>query len=156
LPADSFVYLGRLPQPPTARRHLLASVIVERRTLVALESLQRLPDTLSELYEVLGDRSLVVVASGQRPEDIWRVTLAQALEHLPIQPATDPCVLVIGGSPKKAALWDEDHLRAEIQARLDQGLGAKETSRELVVESGWPRREIYRLAVEAGRFHDDG
>jgi 16S rRNA (cytidine1402-2'-O)-methyltransferase len=155
LPADSFVYLGRLPQSVAARRQLLASVVTERRSLVALEAQQHLPGLLSELHEVLGDRPLAVVASSQHHDDTWRGTIAQASEHLSLLPGTDPCVLVVGGFREKAAPWDEDRLQAEIRSWLDQGLGAKETSRALAIESGWPRREIYRLAVESGSFHGD-
>ena len=59
-----------------------------------------------------------------------------------------PCVLVVGGSQAGTVRWQEDQLEAEIQARLKQGLGTKGLSRQLALESGWPRREIYRLAVE--------
>jgi hypothetical protein len=48
--------------------------------------------------------------------------------------------------------WDEERLRGEVQAQLDKGLGAKEVSQQLAAESGWPRRDVYRLAVEASRF----
>jgi 16S rRNA (cytidine1402-2'-O)-methyltransferase len=153
LPADSFLYLGSLPQEPNARRRLLATVATERRTLVALGSPGNQLGLLSELHAALGDRPLAVVASGQQIEDTWRGTIAGALAHLSHLPVGDPCALVIGGSWEKAALWGEDHLRAEIHSCLDQGLGAKETSRRLAAESRWPRREIYRLAVEIGRLH---
>jgi len=155
LPAGSFVYLGQLPRQPAARRDLLASIAAERRTLVVLESPEHFPGLLSELHETLGDRLLAVTSSDQHPAGTWRGTIAGASDCLSDQPAEAPLVLVIGGARDNVELWDEEHLRAELQICRDQGLGAKETSRQLAAESGWPRREIYRLSVEAGRFHDD-
>ncbi len=60
-------------------------------------------------------------------------------------------VLVIGGAREPTIYWDEARLRAEIGACLAQGLGVRETSRHLASESGWPRREVYRLAVDMTR-----
>lgn len=156
LPADGFVFLDQLPSEPAARHELLASVADERRSLVALESPSRLSDTVSCLEEALGDRPLTVVAtSDQGPGDIWRGTVGGAAIKLPEGRFGCLCALVIGGAQEGVICWDEDRLRAEIQACLDQGLGAKETSQQLAGESGWPRRQIYHLAVEAIRFRTD-
>jgi 16S rRNA C1402 (ribose-2'-O) methylase RsmI len=80
----------------------------------------------------------------------WRGTLGQACEPGGTQPLSEPCVLVVGGAREQVTRWGGGRLRTEVQARLDQGLSAKEIGRELAAESGWPRREIYRLAVEMG------
>jgi 16S rRNA (cytidine1402-2'-O)-methyltransferase len=155
LPADSFVYVGTLPEEPGARRDLLTLVAAERRTLVALESPAGLQSTLAELHEICGDRSLVVmpISSGEGSVT-WRGTTGdtagQELAQLLQDPSVlqGPCTLVVGGSRPEAVRWDEDQLQAEIQTHLRQGLGTKELSRQLALKSGWPRREVYRLAVE--------
>jgi 16S rRNA (cytidine1402-2'-O)-methyltransferase len=71
-----------------------------------------------------------------------------------------PLVLIVGGAREPASSpsstrgrWDESRLRTEIWACREQGLGAREIVRLLTGESGWPRREIYRLAVEE---HSEG
>jgi 16S rRNA (cytidine1402-2'-O)-methyltransferase len=155
LPADSFVYLGSLPKERGARRDLLASVAAERRTLLALAWPSSLPSTLAELHEICGDRPLVLLCTSDEAGPVtWRGTTGDAagLELAPppqdLSVLPGPCALVIGGSQAEAVRWQEDQLEAEIQARLKQGLGTKKLSRELASESGWPRREIYRLAVE--------
>jgi 16S rRNA (cytidine1402-2'-O)-methyltransferase len=153
LPADSFVHLGELPQQPAARRHMLASIAGEQRTLVIQSSARHLPDRLSELDSALGDRPLVIAAESERGIGAtWRGTLGEASEQPPEPLGQDRCTLVIGGAHEQALHWDEEQLRSEIQACLDQGLGVKETSQKLAPESGWPRREIYRLAVKLGQF----
>ncbi len=156
LPADSFVYLGALDQEPAVRPDLLSPMSTERRTLVARLSLDRLPEILTDLHDTLGDRPLVIfTAQDHRSGRRWQGTVSGAQEHLPETWDSGPCVLVIGGARGQAIRWSEDRLRAEILTRLNQGLGAKKISQQLV-ESGWPRREIYNLAVEIAQHGPDG
>ena len=81
---------------------------------------------------------------------VWRGTVSEATALPdPTAPSwTGRCVLVIGGAGKWVERWDEDVVRAEVQVLLQQGLGVKEVSRRLAAESGWARREVYRLALE--------
>jgi 16S rRNA (cytidine1402-2'-O)-methyltransferase len=152
LPADSFVYLGELPQQPEARHTLLSSVRHERRTLLLLETRGHLPDQLTGLLDVVGNRKLLLAtASEQGTEVLWRGTIRGALEQPPPGPFEGPRVLVVGGARGQAVRWDEERLQGEVRARLDCGLGAKEVSQQLAGESGWPRRDVYRLAVEASQ-----
>lgn len=151
LPTDSFVYLGQLPGEPEARCALLASVAQQRRTLVALELPQRLPDALLDLHHVLGDRPLAVFAPALGIRDLWRGSVVNALEAGAVHEHADSCTLVIGGARETAEPWDERRLRTEIQSKLRQGDPAREISRQLARESGWPRREIYRQAVDLSK-----
>jgi 16S rRNA (cytidine1402-2'-O)-methyltransferase len=158
LPSDSFVYLGELPRRSSDRGALLAAVAGQRRTLVALAAGPHLAELLAGLHAALDERRLVVVASKGPASSgpagvIWRGALGDAPGafsqgscggHL----IPDRCVLVIGGAQQQAARWDEDRLRAEIQALTARGLGAKEIGRRLGPDTGWSRRDIYRLAVE--------
>ena len=153
LPADSFVYLGELPPQPAERRGLLSRIAGERRTLLALESRHRLSEHLTDVFGALGDRPLALVAVSDRGlNEMWRGTLQQALEPAAKLPQKGRCVLVIGGAREAAVYWDGERLRAGIRTYLTRGLGVKETSRQLAAESGWPRRDVYDLAVEIDRF----
>ena len=151
LPADSFVYLGQLPGRSEARRALLASVAQQRRTLIALELPERLPDALLDLHQVLGDRPLVVAVPAFGTGDLWRGTVGNALGEVTVHEGMESCTLVIGGARQVVDPWDERQLRTELQSGLRRGVPAKELSRQLARESGWPRREIYRLAVNLSK-----
>ena len=155
LPAQTFVYLDRLPRQPAARRELLASVASERRTLVILVPPDRLEETLNELHQAWGDRSLVVAVQEGGANIVWRGRLGRAVEGLPDLAPRRSLALIVGGAPAELARWEEARLRAEVRRRLALGLGAKETSRQLAAEAGWPRREVYRLAVELNRLPED-
>jgi 16S rRNA (cytidine1402-2'-O)-methyltransferase len=152
LPADSFVYLGPLPQEQAARRELLARIRTELRSVVAFSPPALLPAALVDLFQMLGDRALAVVASSVRgAELVWRGRLVLAMAELGKDAAPGTCALVLGGAPDEAARWAEDRLCSEIRSRLVAGLGVKEISQQLAENSGWSRREIYSLSVELAR-----
>jgi 16S rRNA (cytidine1402-2'-O)-methyltransferase len=99
------------------------------------------------MHDILGDRPMAVTLSNQSPVTVWRGSIAEARDSLSGKPAGAELILVIGGARGTPEPWDEERLQAELLACLDQGLGAKEASRQLAAESGWPRRDIYRMAV---------
>ena len=149
LPSDSFVFLG----PFAALDLPLSTLAGERRTLVGLETTERLAGTLAGLLAALGDRRAALVAvPAFWPHSIWRGTLQVAVQEgaaalVPVQPATGGWVLVLGGAQEASAAWDEVRVLSEIRARLADGQGAREIAQRLAAESGWPRRELYRLAI---------
>jgi 16S rRNA (cytidine1402-2'-O)-methyltransferase len=148
LPADSFVYLGQLPEHHADCRVLLSSLVSEPRTLLVAGSPDRLAANLADLT-MLGDRRCVLVtASETGMEVVWRGALGQSLQQVGGDPMPGPCMLVIGGASEQAIRWGKERLLAEVRALLTQGLLAKEIGRRLATESGWPRREIYRLTLE--------
>jgi 16S rRNA (cytidine1402-2'-O)-methyltransferase len=147
LPTDNFLYLGFLPRRRAARRQLLTEMAGERRTLVAFEAPHRLLSSLADLVELLGGERRLAVAREltKLHEEVWRGTTAQALayfqEHLPRGEIT----LVVAGAAARE-VWDEERVRAALGELLAAGLGRKEAARRVAQESGWPAREIYRLA----------
>ena len=155
LPAHSFVWIGELPQ----RLHgqsLLAGLGHEPRTIIALASAMDLVEVSAELHSSLGSRPLVVVMPSDRgAEVVWRGALDELSESSLVGAGSGRCVLIIGGSQETAQRWDENRLRAHVEALRAQGLGAREISQQLAERSGWPRRGIYRMAVDAGRTDID-
>jgi 16S rRNA (cytidine1402-2'-O)-methyltransferase len=173
LPAHSFVHLGHLSRRQPDRKELLTSIAAERRTLVVTTSLQDLPAILQDLYSALGQRPVGVVSTPEGRTDVaWRGMLgeypggtqtptvsagepspaggnsAESAESLPDRRNSNLVVLVIGGGQEQASRWAEERLRAEVQALRQQGLSASQIGRQLAAQSGWPRRDVYQLAVK--------
>ncbi|MEJ2211789.1 MAG: SAM-dependent methyltransferase [Anaerolineae bacterium] len=147
LPADTFLYLGQVPSEAAARRRRLAAAANRPYTLVALAG-PPLDEILADLHQVLGDRPLAVVpASGLDSRNIWRGSLAAAVEREEPGSGEEVYALVIGGAPAEPERWDEARLVDEIEARLARGRRAKEISRQLSDLSGWSRREVYDLVI---------
>jgi 16S rRNA (cytidine1402-2'-O)-methyltransferase len=60
LPTDSFLFKGFLPHKMKKRRGLLKELEDVRETLIFYESPYRISETLRDIYEVLGDREIVL------------------------------------------------------------------------------------------------
>ena len=148
LPTDSFVFLGFLPRKAAERRLALQEVAVERRTLVLYEAPHRLADCLADIQAVLGDRPVAVARELTKlHEEVYRGTVAGARQHFAGE-VRGEVTLVLGGATAGPAAWDEEHVRRALVEALDGGADRKETIRLVAQASGWPRREVYRLAVQ--------
>jgi 16S rRNA (cytidine1402-2'-O)-methyltransferase len=152
LPTDAFLYLGFLPRTEAERRRLLASVAREHRTLVAYEAPHRLLEALSTIEAVLGDRPAAVARElTKRHEEIFRGPVSQARQHFASKDILGEITLIIGGAPAEAAArWDSGRVRAEVAEMVAGGVKRKEAARMVADLSGWPQRDVYRLAVDAG------
>jgi len=149
LPTDSFVYLGFLPRRREERRRLLESVARERRTLVAFEAPHRLLATLADLKEVLGDRRIAIARELTKVhEEVWRGTTDEALARFEEAPPRGEFTLVIEGA--KEARWDEERVRQALRRMLREGVGTREGVKAVAELAGWPKREVYELALEEG------
>jgi 16S rRNA (cytidine1402-2'-O)-methyltransferase len=150
LPTDSFVYLGFLPRKQGKRRRLLISLVGEKRTLVAFEAPHRLQKSLADLADVLGDRQIAVARELTKiHEEVWRSSLSQALEHFERNPPRGEFTLVIAGAEDEAqAAWDEEQVRSALAELLSQGLDKKEAIKRVAKAAHWPRRQVYKAALD--------
>jgi 16S rRNA (cytidine1402-2'-O)-methyltransferase len=148
LPSDAYVSLGFLPECTFERRRLLASLVAERRTLVAFDTSNRLLDAVHDIVETLGDRPLALSSfwPGSH-EDIWRGTANEATVHLETDLLRGSWALVIGGAEGRKVRWSEDRVRSELVCLLAKGVRLKEATRQVAEASGWQPREVYRLAT---------
>jgi 16S rRNA (cytidine1402-2'-O)-methyltransferase len=150
LPADSFVYLGFLPRKDRALRDFLLTIAAEPRTLVAYESPNRLTDTLAVLLDTLGDRRICVARElSKKFEEFRRGTVSEVLTHFTEQlPRGEITLVIAGAQPPTPDIWDEAHVRAALNARLEAGESLSSAARAVATESGWERRKVYALGVD--------
>ena len=144
LPTDSFVFVGFLSRKAGDRQRALEELKSERRTLIFYEAPHRVRDTLEDMLAVFGDRALCVARELTKiHEEIWRGSLADALQHFGGE-ALGEFVLVVAGAPE-ADRWDEDRVRAALQAEIAHGTSASEAARRVAGISGWNKRAVYAL-----------
>lgn len=158
LPSDSFVYLGFLPRKANERRQLLASVAAEPRTLVVFEAPHRLLESLADIQAVLGDRPVAVARELTKlHEEIVRAPASQARRHFEQKEVLGEITLVVGGAPAAPVAWDAEHVRAELARRVSGGAQKKVAARQVAQLSGWPQRDVYRMATEPplSQEHDE-
>ncbi len=149
LPTDAFLYLGYLPRKSPERRALLDHVAEAPYTLIFLEAPHRLLELLVDLSAVFGDREVAVARElTKMHEQIWRGYLSAALDYFTETRPRGEITLVVAGHPEeKVSRWSEEHLLAALLAGSTAGKSPTQLAAELAGESGWMRREIYRMAI---------
>jgi 16S rRNA (cytidine1402-2'-O)-methyltransferase len=152
LPTDSFLYLGYLPRKTSERKTLFASLEKLPHTLIFLESPHRVLESLTDMQAFLGDRPVAAARELTKIyEQVVRGTFSQVKAHFLENEPRGEFVLVVGGMPASdgPGVWPEAELIDAIQKSLQAGLPAKEIAAELSKKSGWPRRTIYKMVLEA-------
>lgn len=102
LPADRFVFEGFLP-PKKGRATRLAELAEETRTVVIYESPKRLPRTLRQLAEALGQEREAAVAReiSKLHETVYRDTLGNLSSYFADVSPKGEIVIVVAGKPKR-------------------------------------------------------
>jgi 16S rRNA (cytidine1402-2'-O)-methyltransferase len=147
LPTDSFLYLGYLPRKSSERKKFLERVADLPYTLIFLETPHRLLDSLEDLQAILGDRPLAVAREMTKlHEEIWRGMLSQAQVHFK-EPRGEFVLVVSGQQSDFSKEWPKEKLLAKIKKEIESGKSSKDISSELAEQSGWKKRDIYRLVT---------
>jgi len=142
-----FIFEGFLPRKGGDRSERLAALAGEPRTMVLYEAPHRLAATLEDLVERCGAlRQVAVIRELTKlHEEVWRGTLAGALERARAAPPRGEHVLVVAGAP--VSVPGEAEVEAALEARLSSGQTAKEAVAEVAAELKVPKRRVYDAAL---------
>ncbi|MDP2728082.1 MAG: 16S rRNA (cytidine(1402)-2'-O)-methyltransferase [Dehalococcoidia bacterium] len=145
LPSDRFLFLGFLPRRAAERRRLLASVARQPYTLVFFEAPHRLLASLSDMSQLLGERRIAVARELTKLyEEVYRGTIREAIQHF-AQPRGE-FTLVVEGCRELPTSMGEEEVQEALRRALAGGLSRKEAAARVAQETGWSKREVYRLA----------
>ncbi len=149
LPTDAFLFLGYLPRKSSERGELMDQVADLPYTLIFLESPHRLLSGLAGLETSLGDRQIAVARELTKVhEEIWRGTLSAARVYFANNEPRGEFTLVVAGKKKyQKQKWNEDKVVIAIKIGLKLGESSSALAKRVAEESGWERREIYKLAT---------
>jgi 16S rRNA (cytidine1402-2'-O)-methyltransferase len=150
LPAGRFVFEGFLPRKGSGRAERLRAVAAERRTVVLYEAPHRVARTLSDLVQACGGDRRVVLAREltKLHEELWRGSLAAAVDQVAAIEPRGEYVLVLDGAPVPAESTDADIVAALDRARA-VGATTRDAVAEVAAELGVPKRRVYDLATAA-------
>jgi 16S rRNA (cytidine1402-2'-O)-methyltransferase len=150
LPTDSFLYLGYLPHRTSERHRRLEEVESQPYTLVFLESPYRIVESLEDIFSILGDRKVCVAREMTKMfEEYWRGNVSGAVAFFKSQPPRGEFTLVVQGKPADENVkWTEEQLQRAIALELQNEKSAKEISVQLAKQSGWNKKEIYRVIIQ--------
>lgn len=151
LPSGRFVFEGFLPRKGAGRHERLAEIAVEPRTILLYEAPHRLERTLIELAEVCGPGRRVVFAREltKLHEELWRGTLAEAIERCAtVEPRGEYVLVLDGASP--AAEADDASLLAALDDARANGWSTRDAVADVAERFGVAKRRVYDLATGVG------
>jgi len=152
LPTDRIVFEGFLPAKKSERRRRLESLRDESRTIVFYEAPHRLRNCLEDLLQILGDREIVLAREMSKIyEEFLRGRLSDVKNEAEGRKVLGEVAIVVRGSePGREEKRDQKELLyAEIERLKREGMRVKEIAALLGEKFSYPKREIYRLALEA-------
>ena len=147
LPADRFSFFGFLPHRSGERRRLLETLRDRPETLIFFDSPRRVPGSLKDMAEILGERSGVVCREMTKlNEEFRRGSLADLARQLEEAPVLGEVTLVVEGAPPPGMRpADPGTLRSEVEQEiLEKGVTRRDAMRAVARRRGIPRREVYR------------
>jgi 16S rRNA (cytidine1402-2'-O)-methyltransferase len=78
-------------------------------------------------------------------EEFIRGRISEVLNTYKTTQPIGEFTLIIAGPEKEQARWPAEKLLRELRSRLEAGEAPSLLAQSLSIESGWSRREIYRL-----------
>lgn len=155
MPAGRFVFEGFLPMNKRARRERIAALKNEVRTMIFYEAPHKLPYTLKDLYEGLGDRKIALARElTKKFEQIIRCTLSEAVSRYADEAPKGEFVLILEGMDEQEIReeerksWDEMSLKDHVNMYIQQGLEKKEAMKKAAEDRGISKREVYNSLLE--------
>lgn len=148
LPTGRFVFEGFLPRKGADRRSRLREIAEETRTVILFEAPHRVERTLHDLLGACAGERRVAIAREltKLHEEIWRGTLAGAVDWIEEHAPRGEFVLVLDAAPEPRAAGDAD-LMAAVRSAIDAGASTKDAASEVAARYGVSRRRVYELAV---------
>ena len=147
LPTDRFLFAGFLPAKAKARGEAVDELAEVRASLILYESGPRLGETLSALWERLGDREAAIVREITKlHEECVTGTLADLAARYSGTAPKGEIVIVVAPPPQPEQASDE-----ELDAALDEALSRLSPSRaaaEVAARLRVPKKRAYARALE--------
>ena len=144
--ASRFTFQGFLPRDKT-RSERISEVVRSELTSVLYESPHHLSRTLSELAQLIPNRSISVCKELTKlHESVWRGNISDAAAHFS-EGAQGEYVLVIAGAESADAdeLTDEAILNL-LRNCIKRGMSRKDAVKDVTARTGEPRNRIYSLS----------
>ena len=150
LRSDRFTFEGFLPAKEKERLSVLEPLRSEVRTLIFYEAPHRMRESLKAMAEVFGaDRSVTLARELTKlHEEFWRGTLADAIAYYSEKNPQGEYTVIVAGCEVQAVELSEERLKAEMMLLLGEGQSRSSISKQLAVQTGLPKRQLYQWALE--------
>ena len=144
LSTSKFVFEGFLNPQKNARLERLEELKREKRTIIFYEAPHKLCDTLSAMYQVLGDRKITLARELTKIyEEVIRTTLLQAVALFEEKTPKGEFVLVVEGMVEEEQSLTFEQALELIQALVDKGEPLSKAAKDVARQTGFKKGELY-------------
>ena len=133
------------------RQRILEELRGETRTMVIYEAPHHLLQTLKDLEEVLGERSISICRElTKKHEAVRRTTLREAVSFYEREEPRGEFGLVIEGKPlqeirrEEVSQWEQMTLEEHMAFYMNRGMEKKEAMKAAAKDRGISKREVYQ------------
>jgi len=149
-PADNFIFCGFLPAKENKRRKFLENLKGEENTIVFYESPARYRAALQDIYNVLGDREIVVARELTKMfEEIKGGKISSFLADGLQGKVRGEFTIIIQRKEKETASISDGEIETELlQLRKNNKMSVRDAVGEIVRRRGLPKKRVYDLAVK--------
>jgi len=149
-PADNFMFCGFLPAKENKRRKFLEELKEEVGTMVFYESPARYLAALQDVYNVLGDREIVVARELTKIfEEIKCGKISSFLAGGLQGKIKGEFTIVLRGKEKEPALLTDEEIKAKLlQIKKNRKISVRDAVCEIVKQTGLSKKKVYDLAVK--------
>lgn len=151
LPTRRFAFEAFLPRDKKKRGIILEELKKETRTVILYEAPHHLRDTLSELYDALGDRQISVCRElTKRYEEVMATTMKDAVDYYGEHEPRGEYVLVVRGKSfedirkEEQEEWLSMTLHEHMRYYEERGFGRKEAMKLVAKDRGMAKRDVYQ------------
>ncbi len=150
MPSKRFTFEGFLPVEKSDRKEHLSWLIGELRTMIFYEAPHKLSQTLTDLYNALGNREIAIVRELTKiHEEVIRTTLAEASDKYSKEAIKGEIVLIVKGAEPE----EKDNMTLEQAAEyamnlVEKGESKTQAAKLAAKESGLKKGDIYKLLIE--------
>lgn len=149
LPSDRFLFNGFLSTKKSARITELEQLKNIPATLIFYESPHRVPETLSDMLSVFGNRSAAVVRElTKKFEQSVRGTLSQLIDFYDKNGEPKGEIVILIDRPSEQSLRDEFDVCALLKQAFTKNASLRDAVDDVTKQTGLDRRKIYKQALE--------
>lgn len=153
-PTRRFAFEAFLPREKKERAAVLEELKGETRTMIIYEAPHHLVKTITELYEVLGDRQLTVCRElTKKHEEKLQTTFSSFLTYCETNEPRGEYVLIICGKSRdeitkeKQSSWEAMTIEEHMEHYESQGIDHKEAMKLVAKDRGVSKRDIYQALL---------
>lgn len=149
LDTSRFTFIGFLDRNNKTRKETIEALKARQETLIFYEAPHRIEKTISELFEILGDRKIVIARElTKKYEQYIRTSLRSLSEDFSMLEHRGEMVIILEGAIEEVEPEiNKEVVEKRIKELLLQDLSTKEVAKQIAIEYKIKKNDAYALAL---------